>query len=182
MLFLETKDGHRPGDTIELPAEGGRISFTVTAVADQSLTSLELIVNGRPIQLTVGSARKAAAKTTLEFTQGSWVAARCTVRDDLLTEGQLAAYDNSRGNLPQKPCRLRFAHTSPVYVSVGHRVDLATAERIVLDCSAGYRLPEPTRLADRLVGAVKREEASALEMGLVRPAPSAPSRRTSPRC
>jgi deoxyribonuclease V len=45
----------------------------------------------------------------------------------------------------------------PVYLSVGHDFDLATAIRIVLQCSAGYRLPEPTRLADRLVAAFKRE-------------------------
>jgi deoxyribonuclease V len=44
----------------------------------------------------------------------------------------------------------------PVFVSVGHRIDLATAERIVLDAATGYRLPEPTRLADRLVAARKR--------------------------
>jgi deoxyribonuclease V len=46
-------------------------------------------------------------------------------------------------------------NTKPVYVSVGHLIDLATAEKIVLDCAARYRLPEPTRLADRLVAAYK---------------------------
>lgn len=45
----------------------------------------------------------------------------------------------------------------PVYASVGHRMDLATAERLVLACGAGYRLPEPTRLADRLVARAKQE-------------------------
>jgi deoxyribonuclease V len=39
----------------------------------------------------------------------------------------------------------------PVYISVGHDLDLATAIRLVLQCSAGYRLPEPVRLADQLV-------------------------------
>lgn len=45
----------------------------------------------------------------------------------------------------------------PVYVSVGHAFDLASAERLVLDCAVGYRLPEPTRLADRLVARSKRD-------------------------
>jgi deoxyribonuclease V len=45
----------------------------------------------------------------------------------------------------------------PVFVSVGHKIDLETAGQIVLDCSIRYRLPEPTRLADRLVAAAKRE-------------------------
>jgi len=35
----------------------------------------------------------------------------------------------------------------PVYVSIGHRVDLETAIHWVLFCCRGYRLPEPTRLA-----------------------------------
>lgn len=45
----------------------------------------------------------------------------------------------------------------PVYVSIGHAVDLPTAERLVLRAGAGYRLPEPTRLADRAVARGKRE-------------------------
>jgi deoxyribonuclease V len=39
----------------------------------------------------------------------------------------------------------------PVYVSIGHRVTLARARAVVLKCLGKYRLPEPTRLADRLV-------------------------------
>ncbi|MBL7161612.1 MAG: deoxyribonuclease V [Anaerolineales bacterium] len=38
----------------------------------------------------------------------------------------------------------------PVYVSIGHHVDLASAVRIILNCGGGYRLPEPTRWAHRL--------------------------------
>jgi deoxyribonuclease V len=38
----------------------------------------------------------------------------------------------------------------PVYVSVGHMIDLAGAARLVLACAAGYRLPEPTRRAHHL--------------------------------
>lgn len=40
--------------------------------------------------------------------------------------------------------------TNVVYVSIGHRMSLATAVRIVLACAPRYRLPEPQRLADRL--------------------------------
>ena len=35
----------------------------------------------------------------------------------------------------------------PVYVSIGHRIDLDEACCWVLECCRGYRLPEPTRLA-----------------------------------
>jgi deoxyribonuclease V len=41
---------------------------------------------------------------------------------------------------------------SPVFVSVGHRVDLDTAVRWVLACCRGYRLPETTRWAHRVAG------------------------------
>lgn len=38
----------------------------------------------------------------------------------------------------------------PVYVSVGHRIDLMSAIDFVLACSPRYRLPETTRLAHHL--------------------------------
>ena len=42
------------------------------------------------------------------------------------------------------------AHTNPMFISLGHRISLETSLRYVLACSRGYRLPEPTRLADKL--------------------------------
>jgi deoxyribonuclease V len=50
----------------------------------------------------------------------------------------------------------------PVYVSVGHLCDLPTARELVLACVTRYRLPEPTRLADRLVAAAKRLKRKGL--------------------
>jgi deoxyribonuclease V len=40
----------------------------------------------------------------------------------------------------------------PVYVSIGHRVDLVTSIDYVLACCRGYRLPETTRWAHRVAG------------------------------
>jgi deoxyribonuclease V len=40
----------------------------------------------------------------------------------------------------------------PVYVSVGHRIDLPSAIEYVLGCCKRFRLPETTRLAHRLAG------------------------------
>jgi deoxyribonuclease V len=42
--------------------------------------------------------------------------------------------------------------TKPVYVSIGHRIDLPTAVYWVRECCKGYRLPEPTRLAHQAAG------------------------------
>lgn len=38
----------------------------------------------------------------------------------------------------------------PLFVSTGHRIGLEAAVSLVLEASTGYRLPEPTRLADKL--------------------------------
>ncbi len=40
----------------------------------------------------------------------------------------------------------------PVYVSVGHRIDLETAIELVLACAPSFRLPEPLRWAHRVAG------------------------------
>jgi deoxyribonuclease V len=43
--------------------------------------------------------------------------------------------------------------TNPLFISIGHLIDLPTATSFVLQTLRGYRLPEPTRQADRLAGA-----------------------------
>lgn len=52
--------------------------------------------------------------------------------------------------------------TKPVFVSVGHRLDLKEAIRLTLCCGKGYRIPEPTRQADLLVEKFKRESQKPL--------------------
>jgi deoxyribonuclease V len=48
------------------------------------------------------------------------------------------------------------SQVNPVFVSVGHKVSLPTAIEIVMNCSDGYRIPKPTRLADHFVDELKR--------------------------
>jgi deoxyribonuclease V len=48
--------------------------------------------------------------------------------------------------------------TRPVFVSVGHKVELSQALDILLHCHRGYRIPEPTRLADQYVGTMRRTQ------------------------
>jgi deoxyinosine 3'endonuclease (endonuclease V) len=45
----------------------------------------------------------------------------------------------------------------PIYVSVGHRVDLPNAKKTVLQCSK-FRVPEPVRQADMRSRAFVREK------------------------
>ena len=37
----------------------------------------------------------------------------------------------------------------PIYISIGHRISLASAIRLVMACTTRYKLPETTRLAHR---------------------------------
>jgi deoxyribonuclease V len=46
----------------------------------------------------------------------------------------------------------------PVFVSVGHRIDLAQAMEFTLACGKGYRIPEPTRQADLLAARAKSQK------------------------
>jgi deoxyribonuclease V len=46
--------------------------------------------------------------------------------------------------------------TKPLFISVGHKIDLASAVRLVLKCCRGYRVPEPTRQAHLAVNELRR--------------------------
>jgi len=46
--------------------------------------------------------------------------------------------------------------TNPIFISIGHRVDLPTAAELALACCTRYRIPEPTRQADIEVAKLKR--------------------------
>lgn len=50
------------------------------------------------------------------------------------------------------------SRTKPLFVSPGHKIDVASATRCVLESCRGYRLPEPTRQAHLYVNALRRGE------------------------
>lgn len=64
-----------------------------------------------------------------------------------------------RGEVVGMAVRTRDA-VQPVYVSIGHRMDLDTAVALVLAMTAGYREPETTRRAHRLVNRLRRENGA----------------------
>lgn len=61
------------------------------------------------------------------------------------------AYQSRQYDNPEK------RHVNPLYVSPGHRVSADTATDLVGLLCAGYKLPEPTRLADGYADEVKAE-------------------------
>lgn len=88
------------------------------------------VVSGLP---TIGVAKKILIGTheELGLARGD--------RVDLVYQGEVL------GTVLRSKDRVR-----PLIVSPGHRVSLASAPRLVMACVTRYRLPEPTRLADRL--------------------------------
>ena len=62
-----------------------------------------------------------------------------------------------RGSVVGEVVRTR-ARVSPVYVSVGNRIDLESAVDLVLACCTRYRLPETTRQAHDAANRLRRGE------------------------
>lgn len=48
-------------------------------------------------------------------------------------------------------------NVSPVYVSIGHKINLKKATEIVLACTKRHRLPEPTRFAHQYANQFRKE-------------------------
>ncbi|WP_438480364.1 CehA/McbA family metallohydrolase [Oleiharenicola lentus] len=155
-LFLTVNDSLAPGDTLELPSGGGQIRVRARVVSADPLRSLTLIVNGEPV------ARGTASEldTTLTVREGAWIAAVATTEESTLSDADLARYRQESTLGGEIPSRLRFAHTSPVYVRVageGARVARSLDEaRRMLDAFAGFarthaspaHLPEITAALD----------------------------------
>ncbi len=60
------------------------------------------------------------------------------------------------------------AGVNPIYVSIGHKVDLESAIYWAMQCCRGYRLPEPTRLAHLAAGGNLKTPKDSMATGLQR--------------
>lgn len=68
--------------------------------------------------------------------------------------GDRADLLDKKGNVIGTVLRTR-EKTNPLYISPGHLIDVEHATQFILTCSAGYRLPEPTRWAHKVAGGEK---------------------------
>ena len=65
-----------------------------------------------------------------------------------------------RGEVVGRVVRTR-SRVSPVFISVGNRVDLESAVELVLACCSRYRLPETTRRAHDAANRLRRGDDSS---------------------
>ena len=87
------------------------------------------------------------------------VAKKClygTFSEPGLNKGKRTLIRGKEGEVVGAALRTRDG-VKPVFVSIGNRIDLDTSVMIALECSRGLRIPEPTRLADKYVGLLKKD-------------------------
>ena len=127
----------------------GRIHFRQAGIATHVGVTLDVPAVGVAKSLLCGRPREslddhlpAGARVVVEA-DGSVDAPDGTVLGHAYQSRQ---YDN-----PER------RHVNPLYVSPGHRVSAETATDLVARLCAGYKLPEPTRLADSYADERKRE-------------------------
>jgi deoxyribonuclease V len=62
------------------------------------------------------------------------------------TAGSYSLIMDKQGNTLGAVLRTK-SNVKPLFISIGHKIDLPSAINWVIQCCRGYRLPEPTRLA-----------------------------------
>lgn len=78
-----------------------------------------------------------------------------THREPGVKKGCRARLKDDEGQTIGSVVRTR-ENCKPVFISVGHQIDLETAVRWTLKCTTRYRIPEPTRLAHNRVNAFRK--------------------------
>jgi hypothetical protein len=177
-------DEHQPGDVISIGAGGAEVTLRAEALSEQPLTSLEIVSNGKVIVKANNlKGSRAEIVSTLTVQEPCWIAARCTERDEWLTDNELTADHDYGDRLPCKPCRLRFAHTSPVYITVGNRPvqvpeSVDEARRMLDAFEAFARREVGEKYREELTAALAQARANLAKpnAGDDRPAPGASSR------
>ncbi|QLH80273.1 endonuclease V [Halosimplex pelagicum] len=140
---------------IALVDGSGRIHFREAGIATHVGVTLDLPTVGVAKNLLCGTPRESLDR---KLPQGARVAIEADADVETAEHGtrigdavQTRQFENSD------------RYVNPLIVSPGHRVSADTAADVVLACAAGYKLPEPTRLADQYADDVKSEVREELD-------------------
>lgn len=72
------------------------------------------------------------------------------------TAGASVPLSTKAGDIIGAVVRTKY-NIKPLFISPGHKADIASAVEYVLRCCQGYKLPEPTRLAHLFVNQIRKE-------------------------
>jgi len=133
----------------------GRIHYREAGLATHVGVTLDVPTVGVAKNLLCGRPRESldrklpeGARVAIEADAEVEIASATSDADDGTVIGyavQSRQYDSDR------------QYINPLVVSPGHRVSAETAADLVLATAAGYKLPEPTRLADAYADSVKAD-------------------------
>jgi hypothetical protein len=133
-LLHFTVEGHMPGDTIQLPGNGGIVEVEAIAESIFPIHRLEVVQHGRVVAAVEDAqgTRRLHLKERLPVTGHTWLAARVS------GPGYYTSIPHHDGW-----GRGIFAHTSPVYVAVGGEwwlfdLDAATYMLTLIDGTLAY--------------------------------------------
>ena len=140
---------------IQFPYVPGLLSFRETPVA---VKALEKLANTPDLILCDGQGIAHPRRFGIACHIGLITGVPSVGVAKSLLVGKYGALDEKRGSTAPLVYRneqvgvvLRTRDkVQPLYVSVGHKISLATAVDYVLRCTPKYRLPETTRLADKM--------------------------------
>ncbi|MFC7021289.1 MULTISPECIES: endonuclease V [Haloarcula] len=125
----------------------GRVHFREAGLATHVGVTLDVPTVGVAKNLLCGRPR---ASLDRKLPVGERVAIEADPDVETAAEGTVIGYavQSRQYDSPDR-------HVNPLVVSPGHRVSATTAADIVLATATGYKLPEPTRLADRAADAAR---------------------------
>ena len=156
--LLETSEARLP---IQFPYIPGLLSFRETPVAIKALEKLKITPD---VILCDGQGLAHPRRFGIACHIGILAdVPTIGVAKSLLT-GKFENLGETRGSVAplvhkneQVGVALRTKNkVQPLFVSIGHRISLETATNLVLQCAPKYRLPETTRLADKLASYRKK--------------------------
>ena len=127
----------------------GRIHFREAGLATHIGVTVDCPAIGVAKNLLCGTPRESLEDSLAEGTRVAIDADEDVTAPDGTVIGY--AFQSRQYDSPNR-------YINPLYVSPGHRVSAETAVDIIERCCAGYKLPEPTRLADSYADDVKRAQ------------------------
>jgi len=127
----------------------GRIHFREAGLATHVGVTLDLPTVGVAKRLLCGNPTE---PTEGGFPEGTRVAIEADGNYETVDAGTLVGYA-----VQTRQFEGGRRHVNPLYVSPGHRVSAESAADLVMATAAGYKLPEPTRLADAYADDLKAD-------------------------